>query len=244
MTVILGSNQSIEMENLTAVILCGGRGERLRPFTDHLPKALVPLGGKPLLWHLVSHLDQHGVGRFIFCTGYMAEAVDDFLSGGLPGGGEVLTVNSGADASMTRRLSDAAKHVSAEALVCYGDTVANVDIGKLQEVHRESSSEATLTVHPLRSPFGLVQFSEDGRVNAFQEKPELPYWINIGYLLCSKGLLGTIDPDREDMAGLLEGLAASGALNSYPHRGKHLTVNTEKERAHAETEVIDMFTMP
>ncbi|MEL0120216.1 MAG: nucleotidyltransferase family protein [Opitutae bacterium] len=231
------------IDDLTAVILCGGRGERLRPFTDNLPKALVPLNGRPLLLHLVEHLKLSGVRRFVFCTGYLSHVVENFLSEGLPPGLQVFIDNQGKDASMIARLRGAAQFVLGQALICYGDTVANVDINALIQTHQKSGSAATLTVHPLRCPFGLVRFSEDSLVKTFDEKPLLPYWINIGYILCKSRLLLKIDPAVEHMQDFLFRLANSGQLQAFQHTGKHLTVNTEKERSQAESDIVDMFTL-
>ena len=232
------------MNETTAVILCGGRGERLKPFTDHVPKPLVPLNGQPLLRHLTNHLFRFGIHHFVFCTGYKAEALEAFVNEGFPEGCTAVCSNTGEDAGMTHRLKSAALHVPAKAIVCYGDTVANVDIAALSQTHTASGAIATMTVHALQSPFGIVRFDELGRVNAFEEKPQLPYWINIGYLLCESGFLDTITPAQEDMPQLLKRLADGNELGAYMHKGKHLTVNTEKEREQADIEVIDIFTMP
>ena len=232
------------MNETTAVILCGGRGARLKPFTDHLPKPLVPLNGQPLLRHLTNHLFRFGIKRFVFCTGYKAEALEAFVSEGFPKGCKAVCSNCGEDAGMTHRLKSAAIHVPADSIVCYGDTISNIDITALNQTHTASGAMATMTVHALRSPFGIVRFNEQGRVSAFEEKPQLPYWINIGYLMCNAGFLDSISPDQEDMSQLLERLVACNELGAYMHKGKHLTVNTEKEREQADIEVIDIFTMP
>ena len=125
--------------------------------------------------------------------------------------------------------------------VCYGDTLANVDVRGLLASHRASGALATLTTYPLRSPFGVVRFDESGRVSDFEEKPALPYWINIGFILCEPEALEHLRPGS-DMPAFLSSLAAEGGLYAYRHTGKHLTVNTEKERADAEVEMVEFFT--
>ncbi len=228
------------MSDLTAILLCGGKGERLRPFTETLPKALVPLNGEPLLSHLLRYLAAEGVSRFVACVGYKAEAIEDFLKGRGDAFREVACVNSG-DASMTDRILDAREHVRGRALICYGDTLANVDVADLLASHRASGALATLTTYPLHSPFGIVRFDESGRVSDFEEKPALPYWINIGFILCEPEALAHLRPGS-DMPAFLSSLAAAGGLYAYRHTGKHLTVNTEKERADAEVEMVEFFT--
>jgi NDP-sugar pyrophosphorylase family protein len=227
------------VNDLTAVLLCGGKGERLRPFTETQPKALVPLNGKPLLQHLVTYLSASGVSRVVVCVGYKAEEIEEFL-GKQRLLREIICVNSG-DVSMTDRILQALEHVRGRALVCYGDTLANVDLNGLLAQHGQSGALATLTIYPLHSPFGIVQTDATGRVHSFTEKPKLPYWINIGFLVCDPGAFSYLRPGS-DMVGFLSSMAEAGVLYSYQHTGKHLTVNTEKERAVAEVEVVEFYT--
>ncbi len=171
------------MSDLTAVILCGGKGERLKPFTDHLPKALVPLRDKPLLYHLMNYLAQSGIARFVLCVGYKAECIEQFVRDQAKPRWKVECVNSG-DASMADRILDAQPYIPGRGLICYGDILANVDLAALESQHSASGALATMTVYPLHSPFGIVQFDDAQRVTELSEKPVLPYWINIGFMLC------------------------------------------------------------
>ncbi len=237
-----GAGRSAEPTETTAVILCGGRGERLRPFTETLPKPLVPLNGLPLLGHLLGWLRRQGVRRFVLCTGYRAEEIERWASANAPPGSETVCVDSGEAAAMSDRLIDARPRVPGRALVCYGDTLANVDLAGLHEVHGRSGGLATMCVYPLRSPFGIVRLAErSSQVAGLDEKPVLPHWINIGYVLCEPAALDLLDRGS-DLVAFLRKLAARRALAAHRHRGRHLTVNTEKERAEAESE-IEFFTL-
>jgi glucose-1-phosphate cytidylyltransferase len=228
------------MLDVTAILLCGGKGERLRPFTDTLPKALVPLNGQPLLYHLLRYLSAEGVSRFVVCVGYKAEAIEQFLRERADASWDITCVNSG-DVSMTDRILDAREHISGPALVCYGDTLANVDLNDLWVRHRERGARATLTTYPLHSPFGIVHLDDGNRALAFDEKPTLPYCINIGFILCEPEAFVYLKPGS-DMPAFLSSLIEAGGLYTYQHTGKHLTVNTEKERANAEVEIVEFFT--
>jgi glucose-1-phosphate cytidylyltransferase len=229
------------MFDLTAILLCGGKGERLKPFTESLPKALVPLNGHPLLHYLMKYLAEAGVSRFIVCVGYKAEAIERFAQSCCQSQWSVTCVNSG-DVSMTDRILDARRHFDGPALICYGDTLANIDLAALWREHQASGALATLTVFPLHSPFGIVSFDEAKRITAFVEKPRLPYWINIGYLLCEPAAFDYLKP-QSDMPDFLSALSRAGALSVFLHQGKHITVNTEKERSEAETDVIEFLTL-
>jgi NDP-sugar pyrophosphorylase family protein len=227
------------ISELTAILLCGGKGERLRPFTEKLPKAMVPLNGQPLLQHLITYLSNAGVSRFVVCVGYKAESIETFIKEqGYPLG-QVVCVNSG-DVSMTDRILDARPHIRGRAIVCYGDTLANVDVPALLRQHAQSRALATLTVYPLESPFGIVHFEDSKRVTSFKEKPRLPYWINIGFLLCEPEAFDLINRGS-GIPQFLAALTDKGKLYTHEHTGKHLTVNTEKDRAVAENE-IEFFT--
>jgi NDP-sugar pyrophosphorylase family protein len=226
---------------LTAIVLCGGRGERLRPYTDTIPKALIPLNGRPLLYHVLRYLRLGGVERFVLCVGHLADKIERFVAGSAEFRDATTCVNSG-DASMIDRILDASSHVGARALVCYGDTLANVDIGALLSSHRASGAAATLTIYPLNSPFGIVDADAAGRVTAFAEKPRLPYWINIGYLLCEREAFAAMLRGT-DMEEFLSALARAGRLYAYRHSGRHLTVNTEKERTLAEEQIVEFLTV-
>lgn len=229
------------MSEITAIVLCGGKGERLRPFTDNLPKALVPLQGKPLLYHLMRYLSGSGISRFVLCVGYKAECIEQFVRECARPDWDVHCVNSG-DASMADRILDALPLVRGRALICYGDILANVDLEALQQEHCRAGALATLCVYPLHSPFGIVQFDGDGRITGLTEKPVLPYWINIGFMLCEPEALRYLQRNS-DLVEFSRELSRAGALFAYQHRGRHLTINTEKERIQAEAEMADFATV-
>jgi NDP-sugar pyrophosphorylase family protein len=239
----MGSSKDskILITETTAILLCGGRGERLRPFTDSLPKAMVPLRGEPLLAHLLKFLSAAGIKRFVICVGYKAAVIEEFVQAHRLPDCEVICVNSG-DATMTRRLKDARVHVTGRAIVCYGDTLANVDLRALHKEHQTNGALATLTVYPMPTSFGVVGFDGNKRINSFTEKPHLPYWINIGFLLCESEAFNYLNPNL-GFPEFLSSLAAQDKLCAYQHNGKHLTINTEKERDDAESGMIEFFTV-
>ena len=228
------------MLELTAVLLCGGKGERMRPFTDALPKPLVPVNGRPLLYHLMKYLSNSNVCRFVICVGYKAEAIEEFVEANRESHWEVTCINSG-DVTMTDRVLDARRHFDGSALLCYGDTLANVDLQALQNKQLSSGALVTVTVYPLRSPFGIVNFDDRGRIQVFDEKPLLPYWINIGFMMCRPEAFGFMRRGA-DMPQFLAALGEAGSLFAYQHTGKHLTVNTEKDRAQAEAQIVEFYT--
>ncbi|MHB1309659.1 MAG: nucleotidyltransferase family protein, partial [Limisphaerales bacterium] len=215
------------MDSLTAIILCGGRGERLRPLSDSVPKPLLPANGRPILDYLLEHLSHSGIRDFLLCVGYRAEMFEHFVSQRASGPERVRCLNSG-EAGITERLCEARPLVPGRALVCYGDTLADLSIRGLMKSHRSSRADATITVYPYRSPFGIVTFDEAGVVSRFEEKPRLPYWINVGFLLLEPAALNQLRPEVP-LPGFLSRLAARRKLGVHRHRGRHWTANTETE---------------
>ena len=219
--------------NLQAILLCGGKGERLRPLTDDMPKPLIPIKGKPLLRHIVEHAQKHGIGAFIAAVGYKAEKIKDYLENQLQIKAEF--VDSG-DADIIKRLNDCAALIQGDFLVLYGDTLSDVDLEKLIAFHRSRAEKATVTVWPLQSQFGVLEVAEDGKVVSFKEKPVLDKWINIGYFYFEKEALDWMR-GFERFEDFLHWLVAEGKLNAYQHKGIHITVNTIKELDEAEKNI-------
>lgn len=223
------------MHDLTAVILCGGKGERLRPLTNGLPKPLLTLRGRPILEHLLTHLSRGGIRRFAVCVGYQAELVERFVDSARRGGLEIRCVNSG-EAAMNDRILDASAGIAGPILICYGDTLAAVDLSALERHHAASGALATVTVHPMRSAFGIVEFNGASQVTGIVEKPFLPYWINIGFLYCDPPALGYMRRNAS-IVDFCTALSTAGRLSAYQHKGQHVTINTEGDLLQAETEL-------
>ena len=144
---------------------------------------------------------------------------------------------------MADRILDARTFAPGRLLICYGDTLANIDLSQLLYDHVRSKALATMSVYPLKSPFGIVSVEEaSAKVIALDEKPVLPHWINIGYVLCEPEVLDLLERGT-DLIAFLNTVAGQGRLYAHRHHDRHLTVNTEKERADAERD-IEFFTLP
>jgi glucose-1-phosphate cytidylyltransferase len=186
-------------------------------------------------------LADSGIVKFVICAGYRSDQVRAFVAAIDEPEWEVRVVDSGEDASITDRVAAARDGIAGKSLICYGDTIANVPLMKLVAHHDRHVSLATVTVYPLHSPFGVVEMGADDVVSTFKEKPILPHWINIGYLLCEAEALALVE-SGSDMPEFLDALAATGRFRAYRHTGGHLTVNTEAEREAAEARLGDLVT--
>lgn len=218
---------------LQVILLCGGKGERLRPLTEDLPKPLIPIKGKPLLGHIVEHLRKHSIHEYIAAVGYKADRIKDYFEKEL--GAKADLVDSG-DADIVKRLAACAPLIKGPFLVLYGDTLSNVDLDDLIAFHRARPQKATVTVWPLRSPFGLLELGDGDKVLSFKEKPTLDKWINIGYFYFEAEVLAWMK-GFEHFEDFLVDLVARGELNAYRHKGVHITVNTVNDLKEAEENI-------
>ena len=212
-------------------ILCGGRGTRLRERTESVPKALVEIGGRPILWHVIGIYAAQGFERFLLATGYLGEAVEEFVAGeAWPGGVEVECVDTGLDTPTGGRLARLADRLGDESFCAtYADGVADVDLGAQLEFHRGHGALATMTVVRPHLQWGVAQLGEDDRVGGFVEKPRSEHWINGGFFCFEPGVLDRLQEssvlEREPLARL----AATGELRAYRHDGFWDCMDTYKD---------------
>jgi glucose-1-phosphate cytidylyltransferase len=227
------------------IILCGGKGHRLRPLTSSLPKPLVQLNGKPILRHVIDFYIDKGFHDFILCTGFNARAISDFiLTQKFKATIEISDV--GEDAGMLKRIYEARHLIDGRAIVTYGDTFINVDSRHVLKKHVRSRKQATITIADIRSPFGLVMVGARDRVTSFEEKPTFLYYI--GHMILEKGMLDDLGldllslPDGEGLIALFQRLIKTKKLNAYKHKGLNITFNTLHEHQKAEEEFIKFYT--
>ncbi len=188
------------LEDVTAVVLAGGSGTRLRPALSHRPKVLAPVRGRPFLAHLLAQLASWGVRRAVLCTGHRADMVEDAFG---PACGTVELVYSVEDSPLGTggALRRALSHLdSPTVLALNGDSICEADLAAFRRWHDERASASTLLlVHrsdTARS--GRVEIGDDGRIEAFHEKDgaNVPGWINAGVYLLARERVAEIAPLR------------------------------------------------
>ena len=214
-------------------ILCGGRGTRLQEHTRTIPKPLVEIGGLPILWHVIRLYAHAGFTRFVLCTGYLGEQIEDFVAGhdAWPDGLEIRCVDTGLDTPTGGRLHAAAAHLAGGETFCatYADGVADVDLRELLAFHAAHDGAATMTVVRPQLQFGVTELDDDGRVTGFREKPRSEHWINGGFFVLDRTVLDRLSPDAVLERAPLEGLAADGALRAFRHEGFWDCMDTYKD---------------
>ncbi|MEJ7787609.1 MAG: sugar phosphate nucleotidyltransferase [Solirubrobacteraceae bacterium] len=155
------------------LILCGGRGTRLQEGASSIPKPLVEIGGRAIVWHVINIYVAHGFRRFLLLTGHLAELMDEFVAGeSWPAGVSVETVFTGTETPTGGRIRLAANRLSGSTFCAtYADGVADIDLGSELDHHRAHGGLATMSVVRPQLQFGVTELGEDGRVAGFQEKP-------------------------------------------------------------------------
>ena len=212
------------------VILCGGRGTRLREHTESIPKALVEIGGRPILWHVISIYSSQGFSRFLLLTGYKGELIADWArQSAWPDGVRVDCLDTGLETPTGGRIKLAEERLDGPFSATYADGVADIDLAALAEFHREGDSLATMTVVRPELQFGLAELDEDDRVRGFHEKPRAESWINGGFFCFEPGVLDYLEEDSVLEREPLEGLAADGELRAYRHGGFWDCMDTYKD---------------
>ena len=215
----------------TVVILCGGRGTRLRERTETVPKALVEIGGKPILWHVIGIYAAQGFQRFLLATGYLGEMVEEFVAKtGWPEGVELACVDTGPDTPTGGRISRLAERLGGETFcVTYADGVADIDLDALLAFHAAHEAMATVTVVRPELQWGVARIGADDAVEGFVEKPRSEHWINGGFFCFESGALAYLDEGSVLEREPLEGLAGDGELRAFRHEGFWDCMDTYKD---------------
>ena len=212
-----------------AIILAGGKAERLGEAAEGRPKALVPVAGRPLAAYQIALLAQAGVERvLISCAAGQEEAFDQEL-GDL--GVELLFV--GEPEPLGRggglRLAAQQRRETGPVYALNGDELFDIDLSELLARHVEKSPAATITVAPLRSHLGVVDLGPDDTVVGFREAPLLPFWVNTGLYMLDEEAIARLPERGDHETTTFPELAAEGRLGAWRHEGLWLTVNTPKD---------------
>jgi glucose-1-phosphate cytidylyltransferase len=213
------------------VILCGGRGTRLREQTETIPKALVEIGGKPILWHVIEIYAAQGFERFVLATGYLGEAVEGFVAEeSWPKRVEVECVDTGLGTPTGGRIARLGERlIDGSFCVTYADGVADINLSSLLEAHREREALATMTVVQPHLQWGVAEIGADDRIDRFVEKPRSEHWINGGFFCFEPGALAYMDEDSMLESEPLRQLAAAGELRAFRHEGFWDCMDTYKD---------------
>jgi glucose-1-phosphate cytidylyltransferase len=182
---------------------------------------MVPIGGDPVLAHILRYYASFGVRRFILCVGYKADVIADWVASNRMDGLEVSCVDTGLDAMTGARVKRVAHLVATPSfLLTYGDGIGTVALDELLRYHQRHGATVTLTgVHP-PARFGMLDLRDD-RVVGFHEKPPSVEWINGGFFACTQELFDELDDDDSCVLERepFERLAKTDGLRMWRHEG-------------------------
>lgn len=239
---------------MKTIVLCGGLGTRLREETEYRPKALVEIGGRPILWHIMKLYAHHGFRDFVLALGYRGNMIKDYflnyeamnndfaislgrrneidyLGAHAEQDFRVTLADTGIEAMTGGRVKAVARYVDDDRfMVTYGDGLTDLDLGAVVAFHREHGRLATVSTARAFSRFGILEVSDDGSVTEFAEKPELGGWASMGFFVFERAVLDYIDgPDTVLEREPLERLAAAGELMAFRHPGFFHSMDTYRE---------------
>jgi len=230
---------------MKTLLLAGGFGTRLSEATNLIPKPMVPIGGEPILWHIMKSYCHYGHNEFVILLGYKGHVIKDYFINYYRNKSDITVdiannsveilnnraepwkvtlLETGLNTMTGGRILRAKDVIGDETfMLTYGDGVGDVDIDALVKFHKEHGKLATMTSYQPEGRFGGIEFGDDDKkVNAFMEKPAGDGgWINAGFFVCEPGVLDYIEDGDQCIweRKPLENLAKDGELYSYKHRG-------------------------
>src|SRR5258708_21574382 len=208
----------MDSANIPVVILCGGKGTRLREETEYKPKPMVEIGGRPILWHIMKVYAQYGFKRFILCLGYQGNVIKDYFLNyeamtndftirlGMQQGihfendhteqdFSVTLVETGLNTMTGGRIKRIEQYIDTDTfMVTYGDGLADVDISATIDFHRSHHRIATLSAVQPPSRYGILELSQNIEVTSFREKVQRD-WINGWFFFFWGGIFFYLPPD-------------------------------------------------
>ena len=228
---------------MKAVILAGGLGTRLSEATNLIPKPMVEIGGKPILWHIMKIYSQYGINDFIVCCGYKQYVIKEYFANyfyhncditvDLSEGSiqtrdshsenwKVTLVDTGLKTMTGGRVQRIQKYIGDEPfLLTYGDGVADINIDETIEEHKKSGKVLSMTAYQPSGKLGVLDIDADGTLKSFQEKPQQGgSWINAGFFVCEPELFDYLNGDEEMFEREpMQRLMAKQQIHVYKHNG-------------------------
>lgn len=225
---------------MKVVILCGGMGTRLREETEHKPKPMVEIGGKPILWHIMKIYSTYGFNDFILCLGYKQQIIREYFlnykymnndftihlsskeriisHSAHNENWNVTLVDTGPETKKGTRIKMIEPHIKEDRfMVTYGDGVGNIKIKELVNYHLKEKKIATFTgVHPI-SRFATINLDEKGEVSSWKEKREIEEYINAGFFVLERKIFDYLEDDCELEEEPMEELAKERQITMYKH---------------------------
>lgn len=221
---------------MECVILCGGKGARLKELTEEIPKSLIKIGDKPILLHLIERYSNYGFKSFILCVGYKGEMIKKYFEEHPQEDLDIQIIDTGNISEETgefvlkaERLKKIKNYLKGDTFfVSYGDDLADVDLEELLKFHKKNGKIGTITaVHP-NNPYGILGLKGD-LIEKFIEKPPMIEWVNGGYMVLHKKIFDYIKKGQELENEVFRKLVIDKELCAFKHSGFWKSMNTFKD---------------
>lgn len=238
---------------MKAVILAGGFGTRLSEATNLIPKPMVEIGGKPILWHIMKIYGHYGIKDFIVCCGYKQYVIKEYFANYFRHNCDIMVnlanndisvlnnhsedwrvtmIDTGLNTMTGGRIKRIRDYVEDEPFcLTYGDGVADVNIAQAIDLHQQSGKILSMMAYQPRGRLGVLDIGDEGIVNSFIEKPaETGTWINAGFFVCEPDIFDFLGEDnemfeREPMQRLLK----KSEIHAYKHTGFWMPMDTLRD---------------
>jgi len=219
---------------MQVVILCGGQGTRAYPYTEYLPKPMLPLNGQPILIHVMELFAEQGHKEFILSLGYRKEVIIDYFAHKQLHDWDIQLVDTGDKTDTGGRIYNCRHLLRETFMATYVDGLSDVPLDKLVAFHKSHGGLATVTSVPLRSQYGTIDFDPSGKIIGFKEKPVLyEHWINAGFFVFNLEVFDKWQGDNLEK-DVLPALVERHELYAYHHNGFFKSMDTYKDQQEIE----------
>jgi glucose-1-phosphate cytidylyltransferase len=218
---------------MKVVILAGGSGTRAYPYTEYLPKPMMPVGGKPVLLRVMEIYARQGFTDFVISVGYRKEVILDYFENRTLGW-NVEIVDTGPTTDTGGRIFNCRHLLGETFMATYADGLSDVPLEGLLHFHRQSRVLGTITCVPLRSQYGTVSSAADGLITEFKEKPVMPdHWINAGFFVMEPAIFDHWHGENLER-DVFPSLLPQRQLAAYRHDGFFKSMDTYKDQQEIE----------
>ena len=222
----------------TVIILCGGKGLRLRPLTNDIPKPLIQIKNKPILQYILNQFIKYKFDKYIIPTGYKTNKISDFMKNNFKSI-DYKIINSG-DTDIITRIRDSIKDIDSDFILSYGDTISDINLSELVDYYKKNTESVIVTSFPITIPFGVMEVDKKDNVTSFIEKPVLDSVMNIGYFYFSKKH-HSLFFKYNSFVEVLSYLSQKRKLKCFKHSGIHITINTIAELEYANKNIKKIY---
>lgn len=219
------------------MILAGGLGTRLQPYTFFLPKPMLPLGDKPVLEHIIEWLKSQGVRDIVISVSYFRRVIEEYFGDGSEFGVRIQYARSNKPLGTAGQLKAAQHMINDRFITIYGDVLVRAEIKPMLDYHVEKKALATMMLmeHKVRLRYGIIETNEEGRVVSWREKPEVGGWVNVGCYIMEPRFLEYIPGGRVygmDLA-FNEAVKAGEPVYAFKARGTFIDIGDKRSYVEA-----------